>query len=185
MIRRVTLILCITTILFHNSSLGVDDFVILGLFRNKVILKIDNKQYTLSPGDTAGEGITLISADSKAAIFDINGERRSFTLGGQIGSTFAEATHGKIVSIAPDQNGMFWVNGSINKHQTKFIVDTGATLISMNKHEANRFGIDYKLIGEKALSNTAAGPNMIYIVNLRSVNVGGIEVNNVAAAVHD
>ena len=55
----------------------------------------------------------------------------------------------------------------------------------MNKNSATRFGIDYKKIGDKAISNTAAGPDTVYLVNLGSVKVGDIELKNVAAAVHD
>ncbi|MGY8815272.1 MAG: retropepsin-like aspartic protease family protein, partial [Gammaproteobacteria bacterium] len=143
------------------------------------------KQYSLTPGESVREEITLVSADSNMAIFEIEGEQRRYTLGGHIGSSFDKFSHTKTTTIAPDQNGMYWVNGSINKFQTRFIVDTGATVISMNKNSATRFGIDYKKIGDKAISNTAAGPDTVYLVNLGSVKVGDIELKNVAAAVHD
>ena len=161
------------------------DIVILGLFKDKVIFKLQNKQFALSPGQSIDDELILISADSKEAIFEIDGEQHHYTLGGHIGSSYSKSMPVTTVTIAPDNNGMFWVNGSINKHQTKFIVDTGATFISMNKNEASRFGIDYKLIGERALSTTASGPETIYLVTLKSVNIGGIQLNNVAAAVHD
>ncbi|MGK0297765.1 MAG: aspartyl protease family protein [Gammaproteobacteria bacterium] len=161
------------------------NIVILGLFKDKVIFNLQNKQYSLIPGESVGENITLVSADSNMAIFKIEGEQKRYTLGGHIGSTFDKFVHEKIVTIAPDQNGMYWANGNINKFQTRFLVDTGATVISMNRHSAARFGIDYKMIGKKAISNTAAGPDTVYLVKLASVKVGDIELNNVAAAVHD
>jgi aspartyl protease family protein len=161
------------------------NIVILGLFKDKVIFNLENKQYSLSPGESVGDKIRLISADSNMAIFEIEGDQKRYTLGGHIGSSFNKYVPEKIATIAPDQNGMYWVNGSINKFQTRFLVDTGATVISMNRHSATRFGIDYKIIGNKAISNTAAGPDTVYLVNLASVKVGDIELNNVAAAVHD
>jgi aspartyl protease family protein len=162
-----------------------ENIIIVGLFKDRVVFKLHDKQYSLTPGETINDTITLVSADSKEAVFDINGSHYIYTLGGHIGSRFNQQAPGTIVTIAPDRNGMYWVNGSINRHQTEFIVDTGATMISMNKHAAARFGIDFKLIGKQALSNTAAGPDTIYIVTLKSVNVGDIQLTNVTAAVHD
>ena len=80
---------------------------------------------------------------------------------------------------------MYLVNGSINDFQVRFVVDTGATLISMNKHQAKRIGIEYKMDGEKSLINTASGLDVIYIVDLKKVKVDDIEVNNIKGAVHD
>ncbi len=113
--------------------IAANDIVILGLFKDKAIFKLDKKQYSLTPGESIGKDVTLISADSKQAVFEIEGDQRVYTLGSHIGSSFSKFTAEKTVSIAADRNGMFWVNGSINKHQTRFIVDTGATFISMNR----------------------------------------------------
>ena len=77
------------------------------------------------------------------------------------------------------------MNGSINGFQVDFVVDTGATLISMNKHQAKRIGLDYKLTGKEARSSTASGLSKIYIVRLDKVRVGDIEISNVEGAVHD
>jgi aspartyl protease family protein len=55
----------------------------------------------------------------------------------------------------------------------------------MNKHEAVRFGIDYKLTGKPALTTTTSGTEAVYLVTLQSVKVGDIELTHVNAAVHD
>jgi aspartyl protease family protein len=80
---------------------------------------------------------------------------------------------------------MYQVNGSINEFQVKFLVDTGATLVSMNGRQAKRLGINYKMDGQESLSETASGLSKIYIVNLKTVMVGGIKIHDVKAAVHD
>ncbi len=67
----------------------------------------------------------------------------------------------------------------------RFIVDTGATLVSMSGREARRLGIDYRLEGTPATSSTASGISAIYIVRLDRVKVGDIEMRNVRAAIHD
>ncbi len=182
---RGLIISIIFVILTFSFAQADENIVIIGLFKNKVIFKLNNKQYVLSPGESVGDEIILISANSKEAIFNINGQENRYTLDGSIGSSFNKANPSNIVTIAPDSNGMYIVNGGINKHQTRFLVDTGATLISMNRHEANRFGIDYKLIGKKAMTTTASGTETVYIVNLKSIRIGDIQLNNISAAVHD
>ena len=55
----------------------------------------------------------------------------------------------------------------------------------MNKHQAKRIGLNYKLEGIESMSNTASGLSKIYIMNLAKVNVGDLEVRNVMGAVPD
>jgi len=72
-----------------------------------------------------------------------------------------------------------------NDFQVNFLVDTGATLISMNKHHAKRIGLNYKIEGEEGLTSTAAGFAKVYRVKLKKVKVGNIELKDVDASVHD
>ncbi|HKK16163.1 MAG TPA: retropepsin-like aspartic protease, partial [Gammaproteobacteria bacterium] len=67
----------------------------------------------------------------------------------------------------------------------RFVVDTGATLIAMNKHEAKRIGINYKLDGVESFTETASGYTKNYLVKLDEVRVGDIKLTEVTAAVHD
>ncbi len=165
--------------------MAVDKINVLGLFTNKAIVKIDGKQRVLSPGKPSPEGVLLISANSSEAVIEIDGVRGTYTLGSHIGGNYKAAAGGKTSTIAPDANGMYWANGSINGFQVKFVVDTGATLVSMNKHHANRIGLQYRLEGRESSASTAAGITKIYIMKLDRVRVGDIEVRNVEGAVHD
>jgi aspartyl protease family protein len=168
-----------------DTVLAVENINILALFKNKVIIKIDGKQHVLSAGKTSPEGVTLISANSRQAILEIDGKQDVYTLGSHIGGKFRKAEGARVSTIAPDEQGMYWANGSINGFQVNFVVDTGATLISMNKHQAKRIGLKYKLEGKEAISNTASGLSKIYRINLDRVRVGDIEIDNVEGAVHD
>ncbi|NIR58755.1 MAG: TIGR02281 family clan AA aspartic protease, partial [Gammaproteobacteria bacterium] len=76
--------------------------------------------------------------------------------GGQIGGTF-ERPEQVTVRIWPTPNRMYTVLGSINGYPVDFIVDTGATLVSMSGREARRLGIDYRVIGKPSQSSTASG----------------------------
>ncbi len=172
-------------IFYPITSWSVGKIKVDGLFKDKAVITVDGKQRLLSKGKTSPEGITLIEANSREAIIEINGEQQTLTLGSHIGSEFTSDKSKKQITIAPDAGGMYLVNGSINGFQVEFLVDTGATLVSMNKHEAKRVGLDYRLEGKESASYTASGISKVYLMNLDKVKVGDIVVNDVQASVHD
>jgi aspartyl protease family protein len=172
-------------VLAATEAVAVEKIVVLGLFRDRAILSVDGVQRVLAAGETSPEGVLLVSADSSAAVLEIDGKRTSYFLGSHITSEFAAPAQGSTILIAPDAQGMYRVNGSINGFQAAFIVDTGATLIAMNRSDAARIGIDYRLDGEESQAATASGVDRVYLVTLDSVRVGDIELAEVAAAVHD
>jgi len=183
MLKKITC--TIFCIIFSHAINAVDKIVIVGLFKGRAIVQLDGKQRVLVAGKPSPEGVILISANSEIAVLEVDGVRDSYTIGTHIGSSFKGPTGQKTVSIAPDSQGMYWVSGSINDFQVKFMVDTGATLISMNKHQARRIGLDYKMKGEQSFSSTASGIAKIYLVKLKKVQIGDIELHDVKGAVHD
>jgi aspartyl protease family protein len=177
--------LFILIVIINPSVFAIEKIMVMGLFKDKAIVTLDGKRRVLNVGETSPEGATLISATSKEAVIDIDGTQKTYTLGTHISSTFTAPSEGKKVTIGPDPFGMYHVNGSINNYQVNFIVDTGATFISMNEHQAKRIGLNYKLEGKEAVSNTASGVAKVYLVKLKKVKVGDIELRDVQAAVHD
>ena len=164
---------------------AIGDINVVGLFKDRVIVELDGVQRILVPGKPSPEGAVLISANSREAVIEINGIKKTYTLGHHISNRFAGPSGQKMVTIAPDNTGMYVVSGSINGFQVDFVIDTGATYISMNKHQARRIGLDYKMTGEKSVSSTASGLDKIYVVKLAKVRVGDIVLNDVQGAVHD
>jgi len=176
-------LLCILT--STRAVFAVDNINIVGLFRDRAIVELDGVRRVLVPGKPTPEGAVLISANSREAVIEINGVEDTYTLGSHISSQFKGPTGQKTVTIAPDSTGMYVVNGSINDFQVEFIIDTGASYISMNKHQAERIGLNYKMEGEKKLSSTASGMDKVYVIKLNKVAVGDIVLNNVQGAIHD
>ena len=167
-----------------GAATAVDKITVVGLFKDTAIVVIDGTRRLLRSGDTSPEGVTLISASSKEAVLEIDGKQKHYGLGGQIGGSYARPALAK-VRIWPTPNSMYLVLGSINGYPVKFIVDTGATLVSLSGREAKRLGIDYRVVGTPGQSSTASGIEKIYTVNLDRVKVGDIELRNVLGAVHD
>ena len=167
--------------LFFISSVLATDIIVLGLFKNRAIVNIDGKQRTLKLNKKSPEGVTLISADSDIAILDVNGEHQEFKLGKHVSNSFKkkEMAVAKILPI----NGMYSIQGFINSQAVTFLVDTGATWIAMNVHQARSLGINFRYTGKRAMVSTANGEVPVYRITLAKVKVGEIELTNVAAGV--
>ncbi len=166
-------------------SFAIDKIIINGLYKDKAIVTIDGKQRVLKTGKASPEGALLIESNSKEAIIEIDGQQETYTLGAHIGGNYAPPTGGDKLILTPDSAGMYNISGTINGSHVNFVVDTGATLVSMNSNVAKKLGIDYKLDGEEGQSYTASGKDKIYIINLKKVKVGDIELHNVQGAVHE
>ena len=183
LIRATTSVLML--LLATLPCMAIDKITVLGLFTDKAIIKIDGKQRLLTTGETTPEGITLISANSREAVLEIDGNQDTYTLGTHIGTNYSEPAAETTVTIAPDSTGMYEVNGSINGFQVKFVVDTGATLISMNSNHAARIGLNYKLDGVESVTETASGYAKSYLVKLDKVRVGDIELRDIPGSVQE
>lgn len=186
--RRLHLWLTAIAALLLSGSVAaeVDKLVVIGLFKNQVILIIDGQQRRLKTGDSSPEGVKLIAADSESATLEVNGRQDIYRLGMHISSRYSEPRSGPVVRLWPEQDsGLYLADGSINGFAMNFVVDTGASFISMNSHQASRLGINYRMEGQEGLAQTASGVSKIYIINLNRVRIGGIEVRDVRAAVHE
>lgn len=181
-IRNATLLVLLASM--TAAAIAATRVTVVGLFKDTAIVVIDGKRRLLRAGDTSPEGVKLLSATSTEAVLEIDGERKRYGLGGRIGGSYAPSEQ-PTVRIWPTPNRMYMVVGSINGYPVDFVVDTGATLVSLSGREARRLGIDYRVVGTPGQSSTASGIDKIYLVNLDRVRVGDIELRNVQGAVHD
>lgn len=157
------------------------EIIVLGLFKGRAIVKIDGIQRTLKKGKPSPEGVKLISADSYIAILEVDGVQQEFKLGKHVGTSFKKKINAE-AKIMP-VNGMYSTAGSINGRPVNFLVDTGATWIAMNVHQARSLGINFRYIGKRAMVSTANGVAPVYQIILDKVRVGEIELTNVEAGV--
>lgn len=157
---------------------------VVGLFPGKALVVIDgSKPKMMTPGQSRG-GVRLVSATSDAAVFDIDGKRRTLTTGGQAIIGNYSAGNKPSVVLNADSRGHYYAEGNINGVPMRFLVDTGATMVSLGISDARRAGIDY-LRGQRGYSDTANGTAVVYRVKLNSVKVGNITINNVDGVVHE
>lgn len=150
---------------------------VAGLFKDMAIVSIDGgKPRTLKVGQTM-QGVTLVAADSGSASFDVDGKRRTLTMGQSFAGGAATGER-QSVSLTADARGHFAAAGSLNGYPVTFLVDTGATAIAINAAEARRIGLDYKA-GQATGVSTAAGMVPAWRVKFNTVKVGSITLNQV------
>ena len=84
------------------------------------------------------------------------------------------------VVLQRNRSGHYVANGAINQQMVEFLVDTGATVVSMSASSANRLGLER---GAPSTSHTAGGVVRSWLVTLDSVQIGPIQRRDVRAAV--
>lgn len=154
-----------------------------GSLGDKALLMIDGTPRTLATGATV-QGVRLVSVSGAGAVVEVKGQRVTLPLGGaqvNIGGAPSDGGGTQIV-LAGDSAGHFFGGGAINGRPVRFLVDTGATFVSMGVNEAERLGIDYRS-GRPGTTNTANGAMAVYKVSLASVRVGDVQVYNVEALI--
>lgn len=127
------------------------------------------------------DGVKLVSIQGDQAVFEVNGKKRPLRVGQHaVGSGGGDG--GKLVLTA-DGQGHFFTTGTINGVSVRFLVDTGATMISLGASDARRIGLDGSQ-GERSITQTANGQATVSRVKLDTVRIGDISLNNVDALIH-
>jgi len=155
-----------------------------GLAGGKALLVINGEAPRfLSPGQTVG-GVRLIELSADSALVEVAGERRTLRLGqAPIGmSAAATASAGNRVVLEAGPGGHFITAGQINGKHVQFMVDTGATAVSLGRPDAERIGLKPS-DGKPVQMNTANGVVLGYQVRLSSVKVGDATLYEVPAVV--
>ena len=187
----ILLIVFFLVLINQRISFAIDNIVINGLFKDKVVATIDGKQKILKKNELTSDGLKLIKSNSKEATIEIDGIIKVFTLDEKIGNTFKTTSDvkkpysfKKTVTIKADAMGMYKTSGQINGKTVEFLVDTGATLVSMSSDLAKQLKINYEK-GKKIRVMTARGPSIAYEVKLNKVKLGDIELYDITGSVSD
>lgn len=147
------------------------------------LLLIDGRPRTLEVGSTVA-GVRLISLEDGRAIIEMDGRRQTLLLGAHPGRVLGDnaASAPRQITLPMGAGGHFTSMGTINGHATSFLVDTGATSVSISQIEAEKLGLRY-LYGRRVMAQTANGIVPAYMLQLDSIRIGDIEVHNVDAIV--
>ncbi len=167
---------CPAAALAQTVSLG-------GSLGSKALLLVDGKPRSVAVGATV-DGVRLVSVSGNDAVVEVQGKRVTLQLGGaqvNLGGKAGPET-GSVIVLTAESGGHFFTSGTINGKTVRFVVDTGATTVSMGQEEADRIGLDYKS-GQRGVVGTANGAVPAYRASLASVRIGEVQLYNVEATI--
>lgn len=84
------------------------------------------------------------------------------------------------VTLLRNRYGHYVASGEINDQPVVFLLDTGATLVAIPEHIANRLGLEK---GTSFLSETANGSSVSYRTTIDKLALGDIVMTNVPASI--
>jgi len=158
------------------------DIRVLGLFKNMVVLAINDQRTVLRVGDHQRRNLRLLSANSEKAVFEIRGRRVELAMSdtGAI-QTNLPSSGGHSAQLISN-GGLYSVTGSINGQLADFVVDTGASYVTLSPQQANALRLDFSQ-ANKIMMDTANGKTTAHVFTIKSIRIGSIELHNVEAAV--
>jgi aspartyl protease family protein len=167
-----------------GSAAFAQAVALTGILGDKALLVVnDSIPKSVAVGDIY-LGVKVISTLANSAVVEVNGSRQTLLVGnspisvkGKPGNSDA----GKIV-LQAGSHGHFLSVGQINGRAVQFMVDTGASLVSLSVAEAERIGLNYRA-GQLMRINTANGMTQGWQVKLGSVRLGTVDVYEVDAVV--
>ncbi|MDR2506669.1 MAG: TIGR02281 family clan AA aspartic protease [Candidatus Accumulibacter sp.] len=159
------------------------DVGLAGIFPGKALLTINGgAPRTVAIGATI-EGVKLISIGGDTATLEVDGAKRVMRVGQNVAAQRSTSSAQRAILTA-NSGGHFITLGSINGGMVRFLVDTGASLVSVGASDAKRLALD-TLRGERGFSSTANGLASVTRVKLDTVRVGGITLHGVDGLVHE
>ena len=167
-------------VLFADASSAAERIEVTALFEGAAVPEVDGASRLVKAGRSF-RGVVLVSADSRAAVVQLDGVERTLALSGRIASTFS-SPEAVSVSLTLSPSGQYRSSGTINGHPASFLVDTGATDVALSEATARGMALDYAS-GRPIQAITAGGRVNGWRVQLSEVTVGAITVMNVDALV--
>lgn len=164
------------------ASVTAQEVGLAGVMGSKAMLMVNGGEPQAVAAGQSLDGVKVVSVASDQVVIEIGGKKRPLRVGQHaIGAPAADGS-GRIIMTA-DAQGHFFTTGNINGTSVRFLVDTGATMISLGASDARRIGLDFNR-GQKGMSQTANGQTMVSKIQLDTVRIGDVTLHNVDAVVH-
>ena len=168
---------------------GATDVGLVGVMGSKALLSINGSEPVPLAVGQISQGVRVVSLQGEQVVVEIDGKRRALRVGQQVGGNAAaesgdgSASGNSIAILKADGAGHFFTTGAINGAAVRFMVDTGATYVSIGASDARRIGIN-PAGGQRGMSHTANGVTEVTRVKLNTVRVGEVTLHNIDAVIH-
>lgn len=183
-VRKTSANFTLASLCFVLSSVAVAQEVgLAGIMGSKALLVINGGSPRSVPVGATIDGIKVISVRGDQAVIEIDGRKRPLRVGQHAIGTVADGGGTDRLVLHADAQGHFFTTGTINGVSVRFLVDTGASMISLGASDARRMGLDFNR-GQKGISQTANGQVVVSKLQLDNVRIGGMTLHQVDAVIH-
>ena len=165
-----------------SLGLGAQEVGLAGIIGSKALLMINGAPPRSVPQGSTVDGVKVVAVQGDQVIIEIGGRKRPLRVGQHAVGVIPEGGADKLVLNA-DGQGHFFTTGVINGVSVRFMVDTGASMISLGASDARRMGLDFNR-GQKGMSQTANGQVVVSKIQLDNVRVGSVTLHQVDAVIH-
>ena len=155
--------------------------VVEALMGKAAVLMIDGQRKMLAVGESFA-GVTLVATEATTATLEVDGRTETVGLSRHVATAY-QTLEERVVTIARDSKLQYQTNAVINGRSVLVLVDTGANVVAISSFQAKAMGVNYLEDGTPSQVETASGVIDAHSVTLQSVNVGGLQVDNVPATV--
>lgn len=183
--RRLRLAGALAGLCLVCNGLAAQTVTLSGILGNKALLIVDGSTPKMLGTGQSHMGVKLLLVEETQVAVEIAGKRVALRLGdapASVGSNAAAAGSGSKIVLPVGSGGHFVTQGQINGKAVQFLVDTGATAVSLGVDDAIRLGLNYKA-GAPVRMMTANGQTAGWRIKLGSVQVGDVLVYEVDAVV--
>ncbi len=103
---------------------------------------------------------------------------------GNLDPSEAQTNNNGSVTFRKSINGHFLINATVNGQVIHFLLDTGASKVTLSRSDAVKLGFDLKSLVYNIRMNTANGVNLAAYVRIDELKVGDIVMKDVGAYVN-
>ena len=168
---------CLLLFCLASPLSAATDILYRGMHFGKAWINVNGRLVKLVPGESHKLGVELLAADADAIIIRVDGKRYKYFKDKNRGILFEE----EVLINRDVASGNYQANGYINGQAVTFIVDTGASFVTLSKKMASTMRI--KTGTNRVTVQTASREEQAYLIRLVSVSVGGIELQDVPALI--
>lgn len=157
---------------------------VAGVFPGKALLVVDGgAPQAVAIGSSTPEGVQVLAIDGETVTLGVNGQKRILRVGQHVVSQKSQGGRQE-TTLPADSHGHFYASGAVNGRTVRFLVDTGATMVSLGASDAARVGIDWRK-GQPSVTQTANGQARVWKVRFDTVRVGEVTLHGVDGLVHE
>lgn len=177
--------LTVMALLALGSGAFAQTVALSGMLGGKALVTVDGGAPKMLVAGETYKGIKIISTQGEQALVEVAGKRHTMRVGeapSSVGGNASGESAGTKIVLSAGSGGHFVTQGLINGRTVQFVVDTGASMVSLSMAEAERVGLKYKA-GQVVQLSTANGVTPGWRIKLASLRVGDVVVYDVDAIV--